>query len=109
MDEPRVAAVVLAAGGGERIAGPTNKVLLPIGGRPMLTWSLELFERLRDVYLEPWGAGLVDTFELALRVGTFARAFGWLRVYDTIAPGKQRDEFFQWFPTILRRAVANAG
>jgi len=49
VDEPRVAAVVLAAGGGERIAGPTNKVLLPIGGRPMLTWSLELFERLRDV------------------------------------------------------------
>jgi len=67
------------------------------------------FERLRDAYLEPWGAGLVDTFELALRVATFARAFGWLRVYDTIAPGKQRDEFFQWFPTILRRAVANAG
>jgi hypothetical protein len=67
------------------------------------------FARLRDAYLEPWGAGLVDTFELALRVGTFAHAFGWLRVYDTIPAGKQRDEFFQWFPKILRRAVASAG
>jgi 2-C-methyl-D-erythritol 4-phosphate cytidylyltransferase len=47
--ELRVAAIVLAAGSGERIAGPTNKVLLPIGGKPMLIWSLELFERLAIV------------------------------------------------------------
>lgn len=66
------------------------------------------FARLRDAYLEPWGAGLVDTFELASRIGTFAHAFGWLRLYDTIAPGERRDEFFQWLPKILGRAVASA-
>ena len=32
------------------------------------------FRRLRDAYLEPWGNGLEETFEIALRVGWFANA-----------------------------------
>ena len=37
------------------------------------------FDRLRDAYLEPWGSGLGDVFDLALRVGIFAHAVAWLR------------------------------
>ena len=35
----RVAAVVVAAGRGQRLAAP-DKVLLPLAGQPMLAWSL---------------------------------------------------------------------
>ena len=42
--------------------------------------------RLRDdAYLEPWGEGLQQTFELALRVGTFGHCFAWSRQRDPTA------------------------
>ncbi len=45
MSEPpadvSVAAVLLAAGSGTRVGAGTNKVLLPLGDRPVLGWSLE--------------------------------------------------------------------
>jgi Phosphotransferase enzyme family len=63
------------------------------------------FARLRDAYLEPWGKGLADTFALALRVGTFAHTFAWARQRDHLA-GPDRTEFDQWYPVVLRRAVA---
>ena len=40
-DAPRAAVVVLAAGSGSRVGHDLNKALLPLGGRPMLAWSLE--------------------------------------------------------------------
>jgi hypothetical protein len=63
------------------------------------------FARLRDAYLEPWGTGLVDTFELALRVGAFAHAIAWMRQRDHLPESKVAD-FDKWFPLVLRRAVA---
>jgi 2-C-methyl-D-erythritol 4-phosphate cytidylyltransferase/2-C-methyl-D-erythritol 2,4-cyclodiphosphate synthase len=39
----RVAAVVVAAGRGQRLAAP-DKVLLPLAGQPMLAWSLAAIE-----------------------------------------------------------------
>jgi len=39
-----VAAIVLAGGSGSRIQGDVNKVYLPIGGRPMLVYSLEALD-----------------------------------------------------------------
>lgn len=35
-----VAVVVLAAGAGTRVGGDVNKVLLPLGGKPVLAWSV---------------------------------------------------------------------
>jgi hypothetical protein len=63
------------------------------------------FARLRDAYLEPWGRGLVETFELAIRVGTFAHAIAWTRQRDNL-PDDERPSFDVGFRDILGRAVA---
>jgi hypothetical protein len=61
--------------------------------------------RLRDAYLEPWGSRLVDTFDLALRVGTIAHVFAWFRQLDAL-PDEAKPDFMRWFPELLRLAVA---
>lgn len=43
---PEVAGVVLAAGPGRRLGLPTPKPLLPVQGKPMLGWVLDVVERL---------------------------------------------------------------
>jgi hypothetical protein len=63
--------------------------------------------RLRDAYLEPWGTGLVDTFDLAIRVGTVAHAFAWFRQFDAL-PDDAKPDFMRWFPELLRLVVAQA-
>lgn len=63
------------------------------------------FARLRNVYLEPWGRGLEDAFELAIRVGAFAHAVAWLRQRDAL-PDEARPGFDRWFRVILQRAAA---
>lgn len=45
---PRTAVVLLAAGEGRRVGAGTNKVLLPLAGEPVFTWSL------RQVLGLPW-------------------------------------------------------
>lgn len=40
----RVAAILLAGGSGTRLRHSENKVYLRVGGRPLLSWSLERFE-----------------------------------------------------------------
>jgi 2-C-methyl-D-erythritol 4-phosphate cytidylyltransferase len=44
-----VAAVILAAGASTRMAGRGSKALLPVGGRPILDWSLALFQSVACV------------------------------------------------------------
>jgi Phosphotransferase enzyme family len=65
------------------------------------------FARLRDAYLEPWGAALTDTFEIAFTVGTFAHAFAWARQRDHL-PQQERAEFDKVFRIVLRRALVHA-
>jgi hypothetical protein len=63
------------------------------------------FARLRDAYLEPWGHGLADTFELAIRVGAVAHTIAWLRQRDHLTAG-ERTDFDPWFAVVLRRALS---
>jgi hypothetical protein len=63
------------------------------------------FTRLRDTYLEPWGDGLTDVFELAIRVGAFAHAIAWARQRDHLSES-ERPEFDRPYRMVLRRAVA---
>jgi hypothetical protein len=63
------------------------------------------FPRLRDAYLEPWGRGAATAFRLAIRVGSFAHTFAWVRQRDHL-PEDARPEFDRWFAILVRRAVA---
>jgi 2-C-methyl-D-erythritol 4-phosphate cytidylyltransferase len=47
---PSTAVVVLAAGSGSRVGADRNKVLLPLGDRPVLAWSLTDVLALPDVH-----------------------------------------------------------
>jgi aminoglycoside phosphotransferase (APT) family kinase protein len=70
------------------------------GLRPHDPW----FARLRDAYLEPWGTGLAEQFDLALRVGRFAHAIAWSRQREFLSP-EERTPFDEWFAYVLRRAL----
>jgi hypothetical protein len=65
------------------------------------------FGRLRDAYLEPWGPGHVETFDLALRLAGFAHAIAWLDQRDALSAG-DRPDFDKWFAVILRVALRSA-
>jgi hypothetical protein len=62
------------------------------------------FARLRDVYLEGWGSGLRDLFDLALRVGSLAHAIVWQRQREFLDP-TDRTSFDRSFARLLRRAL----
>jgi hypothetical protein len=63
------------------------------------------FRRLRDAYLEPWGSGLEETFEIAIRLGWFAHAIALTRQRAALPP-EARPDFDRAFTIILRRAIA---
>lgn len=60
--------------------------------------------RIRDAYLERWGGGLTEVFELAVRVGTFAHAIAAIRQRAALE-GPAREHFDQDLAVRLRRAV----
>jgi hypothetical protein len=66
------------------------------------------FARLRDAYLEGWGTGLTETFELAMGVGSFAHAIAWQRQRDHL-PEEERAGFDRWYAVVIRRALARPG
>jgi len=45
----RAAAIIVAGGRGTRMKASVNKIFLEVGGRPILEWSLQLFERCPGV------------------------------------------------------------
>ncbi|MDN5744878.1 MAG: 2-C-methyl-D-erythritol 4-phosphate cytidylyltransferase [Nocardioidaceae bacterium] len=49
MGEARAAVVVLAAGSGTRFGNATNKVLLPLAGRPLVAWSVTTALNISEV------------------------------------------------------------
>ncbi|MBR2834634.1 MAG: 2-C-methyl-D-erythritol 4-phosphate cytidylyltransferase [Coriobacteriales bacterium] len=46
-----VAAVIVAGGSGERFGRPGGKLMIPVGGKPLLVWSLQAFDAVSDVGL----------------------------------------------------------
>jgi hypothetical protein len=65
------------------------------------------FARLRDAYLEPWGPGHRETFDLALRIGGLAHAIAWLHQRDALSQADLRG-FEEGFAHILRLALRRA-
>jgi hypothetical protein len=64
--------------------------------------------RLRDAYLEPWGPGLREVFDLALRVGTVAHAVAWSRQREAL-PAAALASFDVELGFFLRRSLAVLG
>ena len=48
---PKTAAIILAGGSGERFGKEGGKQLVEIGGKPILTWSVEAFDAVGDIGL----------------------------------------------------------
>lgn len=71
----RTAALVLAGGSGTRLGHVRNKVYLPVGGEPLLAWSLRTLQQ----------SALVDRIVLVIRPSDAEQAR--LVVDDTPAPG----------------------
>lgn len=83
----RVAAVVVAAGRGERLGAP-EKVLLPLAGRPMLAWSLAALARAHTV-----GPVVIVAGEHTLRaVSRLIADEGFSRVVAVVAGGERRQD-----------------
>ena len=70
-----VAAVIVAGGSGERFGHPGGKQLLPVCGRPLLTWSIQAFDAVGSVgrivvvapgrRIEEYRAQAVEPFDFA--------------------------------------------
>jgi hypothetical protein len=71
------------------------------GLRPDDPW----FGRLRDAYLEPWGAARAAAFDLAFRVGTFAPAIAWIRQRRAL-PDSYKPRFDTAYRAVLDRMLA---
>jgi phosphotransferase family enzyme len=63
--------------------------------------------RIRDAYLEPWGSGLTDVFDLAQRVGKIAHAIAAIRQRSEMR-GAARERFDQDLAIRLQLAAASA-
>ena len=83
----RVAAVVVAAGRGERLGAP-EKVLLPLAGRAMLTWSLRALEQAETI-----GSVVVVAGSHTMEpVGQLVRDGGFAKVQAIVAGGERRQD-----------------
>jgi 2-C-methyl-D-erythritol 4-phosphate cytidylyltransferase / 2-C-methyl-D-erythritol 2,4-cyclodiphosphate synthase len=88
----RVAAVVVAAGRGERLGTP-RKVLLSLADRPMLAWSLAALERAQAIgaVVVVAGAHVEDEIARLVHDDSFAKVFaivsGGERRQDSVAAG----------------------
>src|SRR5918998_1432973 len=83
----RVAAVVVAAGRGERLGAP-EKVLLLLAGRPMLAWSLDALEHAGTIGLVVVVAGS-HTLDA---VSQLVRDEGFAKVQAIVAGGERRQD-----------------
>lgn len=83
----RVAAVVVAAGRGQRLAAP-DKVLMPLAGQPMLAWSLEAIAATPEI-----GTVIVVAGEHTLSaVEALVRAREFRKVVAIVPGGERRQD-----------------
>ncbi|MCD6029594.1 MAG: 2-C-methyl-D-erythritol 4-phosphate cytidylyltransferase [Thermomicrobiales bacterium] len=82
-----VAAVVVAAGRGERLGVP-EKVLVPLAGRPMIAWSLGALEHAATVGSVMVVAGAHTREAIAQLV----RDEGFAKVHAVVAGGERRQD-----------------
>ena len=86
MKHEKVTAIVLAAGQGKRMHSDVAKQFMLLNGKPMLYYALKAFEAsdVDDIILVT-GAEEVDYCR-----ETFAEGFGFQKIRDVVAGGKER-------------------
>ncbi len=81
-------AIVLAAGKGLRMGSEENKIFLPLGGYPVLYWSLKIFEdcpRINQIIV-------AAAQEEIPRISQITAEYGFGKVQDIVAGGETRAE-----------------
>lgn len=84
-----VAAVVVAAGAGRRMGAPRNKVFLPVGGRPILARTLQLFQSDPEVDLVVLVAAAAELDECRAEI---LEPYGLTKVRRLVPGGRTRHE-----------------
>ncbi len=97
---------MLAAGSGLRLGGGENKVFASIGGKPMLAWSLQLFESIAEVR-ETVLVAAVDDLDRCQSM--IAGPPGFPKV-QTVVPGgpTRHDSEYQGVRAVAERIEADA-
>src|SRR6188474_2742544 len=82
----RVAAIVAAAGSGDRLGGNTPKALIELAGRPLIAWSLAALAASKAV--EEVVIAAPDGYEE--EIAAVAREAAWEISTDVVAGGESR-------------------
>lgn len=83
--KPECAAVIVAAGKASRMNG-VDKIMTPLGGRPVISYTLEAFEQcelVRDVVV-------VTRSDLMVPIGDVCKSFGFGKVRQIVSGGEDR-------------------
>ncbi len=81
-------AIVVGAGAGRRVGG-VEKAFMDVAGRPLLCWSVEVFERASGVD----EICLVVAGSSVARAQGLVREWGWRKVSAVVAGGRERQDF----------------
>lgn len=82
----KIGAVILAGGQGKRMQSDVQKQYMLLGGRPLITYALEMFERSEaDEIVLVTGAGEEEYARREL-----VEAYGFSKVVSVVAGGKER-------------------
>lgn len=82
----RCTAIIMAAGKGKRMQTTVSKQFLPIGGKEILAWTVEVFEKsplVQEILLMASADGKAD-------VQTLCETYGWKKVAAVLEGGKER-------------------
>lgn len=99
--EPLVGAII-AAGGGSRRMGGTDKIMAPLAGKPLLAHVLDIFERCQQVHHVALvlGAANIDEGRRLVSTGRFAKVgsicLGGARRRDSVAAGLEALAQCEW-------------
>lgn len=82
----RCTVIIMAAGKGKRMQTTVSKQFLPIGGKEILAWTVEVFEKsplVQEILLMASADGKED-------VQTLCDTYGWKKVTAVLEGGKER-------------------
>ena len=103
MKNEKIAAIIPAAGSGERLGAPENKPFLLLGNKPLLVHTLQKFQECSEVNEVVL---VVRGVDLRLSMGLVSE-YGLTKVVEVVEGGKRRqDSVFRGLQVLGRREVS---